>query len=304
MESVMAIDMESGRWIIENKLLKCMILHGNEITLKQELGIAASWSTGQGFAIIKGVLTWMVMRALSVERLPWATDYVYSIKESGIRNQIIQTIEYLYNNKDIVDGACNELKEIYSHTQNFYRKKEIESIQLDRSYKNFKSKHESGYGDLDGNYASYLLVLAEHAKSKGETKLKIPHDVITSWGSKSYTGCSVSATRTFDISEILFSSETLSPIENGRTNLSIEPGEYLIINRDLKGLLELPVDKIKEINGYVVTMNEQDKIDIINHGYASYNIGVNFLINNYNIKSKLKRSLKYKLQEVWDILRE
>ncbi|MFN9452209.1 MAG: hypothetical protein ACK58U_21495 [Rubrivivax sp.] len=231
-----------GRWEIDNQLLHDLLTYGDGA--QRLTGLNPCWSIGHGFPIVKGIVSWLTMRALKIERLPWMTDWPFSSIHSD-RKGLEQAVAYLRDNPGEVKAACDELCAIHAHTQSFYPQS---TLRLGRGYKND--------ADRSLRFGDYATVVKQHALAAqylGEPDIVVPQDVITSWGRHwSYTGCLVGVKVDIPTSEILCSAETLAPRPGQIGRHALEPGEFLVLNRNWDRLTRFPAASVVSINGFNV----------------------------------------------------
>ena len=285
---------EDGRWVIENQLLHDLLTYGNGS--ERVTGLKACWSGGHDFHIVKGIVAWLTMRALKIERLPWMADWPFSLIRD--HQALEQAVNYLRNNPIEVDAACKELCKIHAHTQSFYSKQT--SLSLGRGYKN-DPESSLRFGD----YATIVKRHALAAQLIGQPNIVVPQDVITSWGHDwKYTGCVVGVYANIPTSDILCSAETLAPRQGEIGQNALEQGEFLVLNRSWDGLANFPANSVKSINGFNV---EEPKTPKEAQAWLSEAIptmrpNLNHLANHARLHPA-PQSLKSRLRRAYDILR-
>lgn len=232
-----------GRWQIDNRLLHDLLTYGDGG--KRVTGLKACWSIGHGFPIVKGIVTWLTMRALKIERLPWMADWPFSYIHNE-RQALGEAVAYLRDNPGEVQAACDELCAIHAHTQSFYPQS---ALRLGRGYKNDDDR-SLRFGD----YATIVKQHALAAQCLGQQEIVVPQDVITSWGRCwDYTGCVVGVEAEIPTSEILCSAETLAPRPGQTGRHALESGEFLVLNRNWDGLTRFPAASVASIKGFNIT---------------------------------------------------
>jgi hypothetical protein len=232
-----------GRWQVDSQLLHDLLTYGGggpRVT-----GLKACWSIGHGFPIVKGIVSWLTMRALKIERLPWMADRPFSFIHDD-QQGLAQAVTYLRDNPGEVQAACDELSAIYVHTQSFYLQS---ALRLGRGYKN-DAERSFRFGD----YATIVKRHALAAQYLGQHDIVVPQDVITSWGRHwNYTGCVVGVEVDIPTSEILCSADTLAPRPGHTSRHALESGEFLVLNRNWDGLTSFPAANVVSIKGFNVT---------------------------------------------------
>lgn len=286
---------KDGRWCVENDLLRGLLTYGDDTS--NVLGLEGNWSFGQDFAIVKGLLTWLVRRALNIERLPWMADWPYAFVPYSTR-RLDGALKYFIENPTEVDAACAELKMIYEHTQEHFSSKSQSFIRLGRGYQNDAERHYSF-----GIYANTLLRQADAARILGVKEIDVPHDVITSWAvSCNYTSCVAGVEMGIPASDILCTADTLAPRKGAKGNHAIEPGEWLVINRRLDGLMALPAADIQALRGHwvePVTLEEaqtvlETRIPAVRREEHLYCHSLR--------EPRSKQSLRSRASRAWDVL--
>ena len=234
----------NGKWCIENEILSELISYDDGGSKPLKLG--ASWSIGQGFGSVKGILTWLVMRALKIERLPWMGDWPFTyISEE---DKLKRALEYLYTHQREVDDACREIQDIYKNTQQWFTSREISTVKLGRGYKNDKRATKAF-----SEYANILLRQVQAAQHLGLNTVDIPHDVITSWGAGcEYTACVAGVELDIPVSDIFLGPELLERRTGSKAHRVMESGEWLVLNRMNNGLIPIPIAAVKTLLGHQV----------------------------------------------------
>ncbi|MDG0802926.1 hypothetical protein [Pectobacterium polaris] len=290
----------NNRWEVENDFLRQLLTYndGDKVRVIPEL--KACWSAGSGFSIVKGVLTWLTMRALNIERLPWMSDWPFTFVHRN-KKALQGVLSYMEKHPQEVDNACNELKDIYNHTQSFYSEKE--TLRLGRGYKNLDDEY-SGFDEY-GNYAKTVYIHAKASEFLGSKYIEVPHDVITSWGySSGYAKCIVGVEMNIPVKDILCSYETISPCECEIQHSAIESGEFLVLNRNWNGMIEIPVNEVKIVDGFNIEVPDNKKCAL---KALSTKIPSCRPYTNYNVtgihERKSKQPFKSRASRAWKILK-
>ena len=233
-----------GRWEIRNDLLHELLTYGDNSP--HLLGLSANWNVGHGFPVVKGILTWLVMRALRIERLPWMADWPFSFVPADVK--LMPALKYLIDTPQMVDDACEEIRLIHDHTQRWFAERDCSKVRLGRGYQNDESLSRS-----NGEYANTLLRQAAAAAHLGVDHIDVPHDVLTSWGPTcEYPPCVAGVEMDIPVIDIFCGAATIAPRKRAIGPNAVEPEEWLVINRRWDGLKALPVDAIRALYGHQV----------------------------------------------------
>ena len=282
-----------GRWEIKNTLLHDLLTYGDGA--KRVTGLKACWSIGQGFPIVKGIVTWLTMRALKIERLPWMADWPFAYLH-GDHEGLGQAIRYLEDHPIEVQDACDELFAIHAHTQSFYSGAHLH---LGRGYKD-DAVRSSRFGDFATTVKSHALA----AQFIGQADIEIPQDVITSWARCwSYTGCVVGVMMDIPKIDVLCSAETLAPRAGEKGDHALESGEFLVLNRNWNGKAKVLATDVHSLKNFYVKAPQDEKEALL---ALSRNIPPMRPASNYRAKeSELRAALqpfKFRRRQAWDIL--
>lgn len=284
---------KNGRWEIDNDLLHDLLTYGDGSG--RVTGLKACWSIGNGFPIVKGIVTWLTMRALKIERLPWMADWPFTFLHHD-RKGLEQALDYLRANPVEVQAACDELCQIYKHTQSFYSGN---SVSLGRGYKN--DTHRSfRFGDFATTVKRHALA----AQLLKQQDISVPQDVITSWGRHwDYTGCVVGVRANIPISQILCSAETLSPRPGQIGSNALESGEFLVLNRNWDGMVQFPAESIMSIDSFNVTAprNRKEAQDILNEVIPPMRCNLNYRAGDADLFAS-PQTFNSRLRRAWGVL--
>jgi hypothetical protein len=232
----------NGKWCIESEILHELVTYGDGKPRRLRLG--GNWSVGHGFPMVKGILTWLVMRALSVERLPWMGDWPFTRLHD--EKTLSHALQYLHDHPQEVEAACDEIRNIYAHTQRYFEIEGTTHIDLGRGFKNDES-FSQGFC----SYATSLLRVAQASKLLGRTHLDVPHDVVTSWGfGWDYSGCVAGVKISHPVTDVLVGADILQPRSGAIGQNAMESGEWLVLNRNINGMLRVPVANVQALAGF------------------------------------------------------
>lgn len=209
------------------------------------LGLRGNWSCGHDFRINRGILTWLVMRALQVERLPWMTDQIFT--EIPFTTVDLHGVLQKLKDTSLVEGACEEIREIYRCTQEWYAQQDVPTLRLGRGFRNEE------FNGQPGNYATAVLRKAQAARMLGKSHIAIPVDVLSSWGrSAKYSDCVAGISLDIHAADVLCCAETLAPRPGAIGWNAMESGEWIVIHRAVDGILKVPVDNVVALKDFAV----------------------------------------------------
>jgi len=236
------------------------------------------------------------MRALNIERLPWMADWPFSFIKYD-EKYFVPILNYMQTHPAVVEDACNELAAIYKHTQKFYDKKKF--IKLGRGYRGSDKTFTE-----EGDYAKEIYRHAVAARMLDIPEIEVPQDVITSWGHTSqYSNYIVGIDMDIPVKDILLSSDVIAPRKNEIQRAAIEPGEFLILNRNWQGLFKVNADSVKTLSGFNVKEpeNKDEAKRILSRPLPAYRP-----MSNYTMRtlppSKAPQTFKSRLTRSWKIL--
>lgn len=292
-----------GRWEIDNVLLHDLLTYSDGSARVGEL--KACWSAGHGFYIVKGIVTWLTMRSLKIERLPWMADFSFTTLKYEKR-LFVPILKYLQEHPDVVDEASKELLEIYTYTQRFYAGKTY--ISLGRGYKSSDeviTKNDDYAKAVYRHAAAARLVKKETLEPSDDVFIDVPHDVITSWGKISNYNADylVGIDMKVAIEDILLSAETIAPRQNEIQHSALESGEFLVLNRSRDGLLKINAQDVTALNGFSIKEPENlyEARKILSEPLPAYRP-----MDNYNQlvldKHSSPQSFRSRLSRAWNIL--
>lgn len=176
------------------------------------------------------LLTYFVSQALNFRRLPFYEDRLYArYKDENDRKASKKVFNITQAD---VDEISKEFKEIYNHTQEKLKSAGLTKIKLRREI----------YDDGTG-YTKKLLEVIKCTESINKETVSFEMDMINSYGDQgAYTHNSVVTIKhEVPASDILYCSNLVG-IEG--TNDFVETGEWVVLNRSLNGIVEIPLDSI------------------------------------------------------------
>ncbi|WMU73327.1 hypothetical protein OQ483_02495 [Enterobacter bugandensis] len=212
---------------------------------------SANYSKVQGFNCGKdfgyALLSYFASRALNISRIPFCEDRIYN--SFHLRNKHEDEI-LLSLDEERVNEICNEIREIYKHTQQCLQQAGLDSVKLRRE---LRGKHTS-------KYIEHLIVRKAASETLGKDHLHIEMDSLNSFGDAGeYLGL-ISLQLKIPAKDILY---CYSFIESKHTkSWLVEPGEWVVLNRSPTGVVKLPTSSIlvRDDKEYNNLLKEMDSI--------------------------------------------
>lgn len=189
------------------------------------------WPSSDNNHLTYGLMTWLVMRALKVERFPWHPDSRArekpSDKDAGVLNSFFKE---LIADPAKLDRICQEILTIKHHTWWYLRPQR--TILLSRS--------------ISGDYAA-LLYNAHLAATQLElSHFWFPVDGLTSWGTRSYPNNSVVVKMEIDVDDIVWVGDIFQHAPGSAS--AGESDEYVVVNRACDGRMKIPTSAVSLID--------------------------------------------------------
>lgn len=212
---------------MNSEILYCLLTYGDGASCD---GVIGNWNSGP--QAVRGITSWLVKRALSVDRYPWHTDHALTSVPQDKKE--IERWLVKFQDQNLLDEVCAELREIYKHTQKVFSDGGIKHYKLTRSFQDNKGE----------GYATRVVNLAAAARYLGLTSLSIPFDVITSWGAGPYSNFPVFIEMYIPVEDILWGGNTVASYDRDATRDAVENGEWIVVNRALDSMFVVPVDSV------------------------------------------------------------
>jgi len=213
----------TDKYSIRNELLYALLTYGDGRVLEEGLG---NWN-GNSTAV-RAIVSWLVRRALGIDRFPWHADYALTSRPDEIE-AVRRWFEKLQQ-PGALDEVCEELMNIYAHTQQVLRREKISHYKLCRS--------------LDSKYAALLVNMQSAAAYLGLPGFVVSMDALTSWGTSSYSNYPVTIELTIPARNMLWGSKTIQSFGKGTDATAVEQGEWLVANRAIDGRFFIPVGAV------------------------------------------------------------
>jgi len=214
------------------ELKYCVLYDLNDFTL---IGVGSSHRHKfTGFNSEKGIgsmlLTYFTTRALGIWRMPFCEDRIYS--DTNILNKehkdIINSLT-----EERIEKICNEVKDIYSNTQNNLKKAGMSSVFL---------KREIRYNE--NNYAENIIRLKMSSDILNLEEIQIEMDILNSFGDEDGAYCSdVRFELEIPIEDVFYCSQLIANREGNP--VTMESGEWVILNRSPTGVKSFPTSSVK-----------------------------------------------------------
>lgn len=195
------------------------------------------WPSGGLNHLTYGLMTWLVMRALKVERFPWHPDSRAREKPSDKNAVVLNSfLKALIANPAKLDRICQEILDIQACTRS-YLNPPGKTIKLQRSVKDLEKTSEG--------YATRLYNAQQAAIQMDLSHFWFPVDGLTSWGTGPYTNNDVLIEMDIDIDDIVWVGEIFHHGPGSGT--TGESGEYVVVNRACDGRMKIPTGAVSPI---------------------------------------------------------
>lgn len=222
---------DNKRYKVKNKFLRAIM--GNYSKLELDLNIDYHiFGLTHGKGVGSAILTYLVRIAFNIHRFPYYEDRHFASYD-GIRygdgeitlENISNCDEFLQN----IDEMIDELKVIYNITQK----------KLDEMYPN--QNFVELIHNVDGGYAATILQLKNNALKASQEYIKIETDTIDCFTNNSgkYSK-DVCYKMNIKKNDILY----FDKVFESTGKVLIEHYEYIVMNKDMLGLREIPVSGI------------------------------------------------------------
>lgn|GEM_PF-3719853 len=193
----------------------------------------------QGFRNYKGdgyiFLTYFVEQALGFRRYPFYSDRVVS------SHKIIPAINQFNNlTTEDIDSIIEEVKNIYEHVQNALHITGLDKVKLIRRIKNERTD-ESLHAEC--GQATHLYQLKMAAELLNHNTVQVEVDILNSFGEGDYKGSEISLYAEINPTDIFYCHEL---VNLSAPNQHLETGEWVVLNRDPRGIINLPIKWIQE----------------------------------------------------------
>lgn len=218
------------KWLLQSDLLYELMTYGDGLNTRwPHIG---NWNNPKSH-VPRAVLTWLTMRALGLERLPWLHDRVFSEQMPADSRRVVERLRDPVE----VESATDELRALHEHTVKILRQYELDPLLLSRSVED--SGYSNSLGELKHGYASRLAKMACAAARLNRDKFTVPIDVLTSWAVGGYPK-PVTFTCLLAADCIGWGSALVGTRDKDRSRDAVEGGEWVVVCRDASGLLNIP----------------------------------------------------------------
>lgn len=229
---------------IKDDLLYGLITYGD--------GLEREFRPFSGFTRNKGIgyafLAFLVSRALNLYRLPFTPDRVYSQLPWG--DEINKNLSKLLNSltPERVEQICDEIRALYKHTQKMLTQAGLDEVVLTRRI--YDSDVRSGLS-YDQNYATQIVRRKAKAQHFEEKTIRFEMDTLNSFGDDGgYSHYPVTLEFRVPATDILYCANFIASRDNKsgdywiKHKYAVEPGEWVAINRNPNGIVEIPIEQI------------------------------------------------------------
>lgn len=230
------------KYSIRNDALYSLMTYGDTKTGKN--GFGENWNSQQTSGP-RTVLTWLIMQALNIERLPWLHDRVFTeaLPEDP---KVLEVFWDALRDPGHLAEMVDEMREIHAYTTATLKRFGLGQVTLIRKV--------ADWGTLDwvnpkNGYASRLASMASAAAYLRRQDITLPVDVLSSWGTGGYPERPVALERTFNADEIAWC-WILIASRDPTKGAAVEEGEWVVVCKDREGLMQMPADGIKVPAGF------------------------------------------------------
>ena len=231
-----------ARFALQSDLLYELMTFGDG--LQRRWPRAGNWNQQNGGAS-RAVLTWLVMRALGVERLPWHHDRVFS----GVLPQQWEGLVDALRDQSELEEATEELQDLHEHTLNTLHRYGLQSVVLARGIDDVGQSW--GMGVKVHGYASKVARMAAAAARLGREAFEVPIDVLSSWSVGGYGHLPVTMQCEVPAESIGWASWLIASRDPGNPQReAVEGGEWVILGRDPGGRLRIPTMHVSTIERF------------------------------------------------------
>lgn len=222
---------------IRNELLYELMTYGEGRVNRWKIG---NWNGESGFA--RQVLTWLAQRAFNVHRLPGHPDRSFTSTPHNAGGD--HPLYSLLSTPAAADAACSELLRLHSHTVQVLRSAGITHVRLQRAVRDIDPSPPEGiHLRHHSGYASRIVQMALSAKRLNRASISFPTDVLTSWSGGGYP-YPVRFSQDVPIDNIAWCSSTIEPAAGVAYQHAVESGEWVVLNRDPRGLCTVKTDDV------------------------------------------------------------
>lgn len=221
---------KENKYCINSELLRLCIGPGS----LQDSFIGFNKDKCTGYAL----LAYFCSVALGFRRLPFCEDRIYFANQNKIEYpDIVRNLDECEIQK-IVD----ELKKIYSHTQDKLKAAKLTTVKL-RRHIAIEKKADDPYCKTDDSYAERIIQLKKSAEAIGQKYIEFEMDVLNSYGEEGYDYLAdVTIEHEFMAEDVLYCSNLVGD-QNGSPLM--EAAEWVVVNRSSTGVVKFPASSIK-----------------------------------------------------------
>ncbi|QQK73773.1 hypothetical protein [Pectobacterium versatile] len=184
------------------------------------------FNSGKAFGY--ALLTYFTTRALNIQRFPLCEDRIYASYFGS--NESHADILCQLDEKRI-ESICNEVKDLYQHTQRHLQKNSLPTVYIGRKIKNLK----------DG-YVETIIKIKRAAELLGQTSLEVEMDTLNSFGDEGAYRGEVFLKMKIPASDIFYCSNLIA--DRPGKSKTVESGEWIVLNRSPTGVATVPLSEI------------------------------------------------------------
>lgn len=220
---------------LQNKLLAdCIGIGAGSMKSKTRPVTGFNYGKDNGYQL----LSYLTELALGFRRLPWCFDRSYSRNTYTDENYLVEVLKLLDSNT--IEQMVNEVRAIYTHTQNEFKKAGLNKVKLVRHIA----------ASDDNHYAQTIMGIRDCAELLGHQTIEFEMDILNSFSCENgaYGHLSdIQIYHEFDVSDVLYCSRLLHYGE--KNSIFMESGEWVVINRSPNGIVNLPIDSVSYDQG-------------------------------------------------------
>ena len=218
------------RYTIKDDLLYRIFDYGDVVSTEKYKNI-------HSYVVSKGrmqyiLLQFFIRRAFNIFRLPFFDDRILTNYSPLYKDDFLKIYKELLEDENRLQNIIDEIKAIHSHTQNQLKLSGLdEYIILHRR--------------IHSKYASRVTFLKKACETLCYKTLKLPMDILNSYGDdKGYEHFPITIYHQIPINNV-FTCNNLLEARSSYNKGALEPGEWLIINRNPMGFVEIPLGNIQ-----------------------------------------------------------
>ncbi|NHQ86851.1 hypothetical protein HA050_12050 [Iodobacter sp. HSC-16F04] len=250
-----SVHLQNQLFEIKNDLLYSLITYGDLLPKDDKFLPGFTKSKGVSTAL----LSFFVGRALDIYRLPFLPDRLlttgmYFGEKSNTLKKILSSLD-----RNTVDEITKETLKIYEHTQKCLAKANLKEVILTRRVYDCDNTRRD---TQESNYATLISRMKLAAEFYNETTIKFEMDTLNSFGDDGgYSNYPVTLEFQLPAEDIFYCANFIKNRKNRKNSETyshshaIEPGEWVVINKAIDGIVELPINQVH--------VNNKDFFDVL-----------------------------------------